>query len=262
MKKPHPSNWLKVVGTGIRLGQMTTESQRAVEGADRVFAVVTDEPALSMLQALHRDVVDLTALYALGKERLDTYREMVDQVVGALGEGHNVCFALYGHPAVFAYPSRAAVKRAREEGFEASILPGISAEDCIFADLEFDPAEYGCQSYSATSLLMERRQWDPEAVIVLWQLGIIGESRAAATGNRSQREALVARLKEVYGPAHPAIVYEAATLPFCAPDVRRLELSQLSTGNLRPMCTVVIPPRSAPNAIPVANWVQTAVWIS
>jgi hypothetical protein len=39
------------------------------------------------------------------------------------------------------------------------MLPGISAEDCLFADLGIDPGIYGCQSYEATDFLANGRPW-------------------------------------------------------------------------------------------------------
>jgi len=34
------------------------------------------------------------------------------------------------------------------------MLPGISAEDCLFADIGVDPGIYGCQSFEATDLFV------------------------------------------------------------------------------------------------------------
>jgi hypothetical protein len=40
--------------------------------------------------------------------------------------------------------------RSSTDGFDAVMLPGISAEDCLFADLGIDPGMIGCQSFEAT----------------------------------------------------------------------------------------------------------------
>ena len=47
------------------------------------------------------------------------------------------------------------------EGFNAQMLAGISAEDCLFADLGLDPGKNGCQSFEATDFLIRRRQFEP-----------------------------------------------------------------------------------------------------
>jgi hypothetical protein len=47
------------------------------------------------------------------------------------------------------------------------MLPAISAEDCLFADLGVDPADHGCPSYEATDFLVHgaaHRSCDGEAV--------------------------------------------------------------------------------------------------
>jgi hypothetical protein len=54
-----------------------------------------------------------------------------------------LCVALYGHPGVFACVGHEAIERARAEGIDAQMLPGISAEDCLFAELGVDPAVGG-----------------------------------------------------------------------------------------------------------------------
>jgi hypothetical protein len=54
--------------------------------------------------------------------------------------GHNVIGIFYGHPGVFVSPAHRAIAIAREEGFKAKMLLGISAEDVLFTDLGVDPA--------------------------------------------------------------------------------------------------------------------------
>lgn len=240
---------------------MTLEATRAVASADRVMSVVTDAPAFEMLRSYNPKTEDLTRLYALGKQRLETYHEMVEHVLAALREGLNVCFALYGHPLVFAYPSRVAAERAREEGFEVKVLPGISAEDCVFSELEIDPAAYGCQTYLADQLLEDARTWDAHSVLLIWQMSIIGESRCMQSGDRSDYQTLVTKLIERYGETHPAILYEAVLLPFLKSDIRRVTLKELMDLSLRACCTVVIPPLENPMLGRVPEG-QNMVWVT
>ena len=60
------------------------------------------------------------------------------------------------------------------------MLPGISAEDCLFADLGVDPAEAGCQSYEATRFLERRPAIEPRAALILWQIGVVGSANHSA----------------------------------------------------------------------------------
>jgi hypothetical protein len=92
-----------------------------------------------------------------------------------LREGLNVCVVYYGHPGVFVMPSHDSIRQARAAGFEAIMLPGISAEDCLFADLGIDPGRIGCQSFEATDFLVNRRKFDTSSHLILWQIGVIGD---------------------------------------------------------------------------------------
>ena len=53
---------------------------------------------------------------------------------------------------------------------------GISAEACLFADLGLDPGTTGCQSYEATAFLARTPPVDTEAVLVLWQVSVLGRA--------------------------------------------------------------------------------------
>ena len=90
--------------------------------------------------------------------------------------GHVVLGIFYGHPGVFVSPSHRAIAIAREEGYKARMLPGVSAEDYLFADLGFDPACEGCVTYEASDLLIRNRPLNPSSHNIIWQVGAIGIS--------------------------------------------------------------------------------------
>jgi hypothetical protein len=52
------------------------------------------------------------------------------------------------------------------EGFLACMLPGISAEDCLFAEFGIAPSENGCQSFEVTDFLGYKRKFDFMARVV------------------------------------------------------------------------------------------------
>jgi precorrin-2 methylase len=160
---------LIVIGTGIRtIGQMTLESVAWLKRADIVLYVVSDPIAEEMIKTLRPDGAEsLYSCYGENKPRLQSYNEMIDKTLGYVRAGKRVCMAAYGHPGVFAYPTHESVRRARAEGYKARMLPGISAEDCMFADLNFDPAMAGCQSYEATDFLINGRIADNSSNLIL-----------------------------------------------------------------------------------------------
>lgn len=235
---------LACVGLGMMLGaHLSPRSRSHIEQADVVFAAVSDPLVELWLQQMHPDVRSLQPYYAEGKSRQDTYREMVDAMLAEVRAGKTVCGAFYGHPGVFALAPHRAIERARQEGFEALMEPGISAEDCLYSDLGIDPGTVGCQHYEASQLMFYKRRIDPSAYLVLWQAGIAGDRsfRRFATP-AAYRQLLVDLLSEDYPLDHPCTVYEAATLPIQAPRRETFPLHALPEVAMGVQSTLVLPP--------------------
>ncbi|GAB2904367.1 hypothetical protein GCM10022245_44920 [Streptomyces mayteni] len=149
------SGSLVVVGTGIRgIGQLTFEAAGWIQQADHVAYCVSDPVTEVWIQEHSKSSQDLYALYGNDKPRRETYQQMVAALVQPAREGQTVCGVLYGHPGVFADPPHEAIKVLRAEGIPAMMLPGVSAVDCLFADLGIDPGTVGCQEVEATELLL------------------------------------------------------------------------------------------------------------
>jgi uncharacterized protein YabN with tetrapyrrole methylase and pyrophosphatase domain len=235
---------LVCVGVGMTLGSHITPLARSyIEKADVVFAVMSDGIVELWLSEMHRDVRSLQPLYREGKSRLQTYREMVDTMLAEVRAGKKVCGAFYGHPGVFAWPPHKAIEIARREGFRAHMEPGISAEDCLYADLGIDPGTVGCQHYEASQLLFYKRRLDPTAYLVLWQVGVVGDQSLARFSTPSDyRRLLVEVLARDFELDHEVIVYRAATLPIQQPRIDRLPLRDLPHAKLDLHDTLVLAP--------------------
>ncbi len=235
---------LTVVGTGIQFGsQLTAEARVALERADIVLFVVAEPEMKTFVESLNSNAYSLHGLYKVGERRALAYEAMTEEILRRVREGLDVCAAFYGHPGVFVTPSHEAVRRAREEGLPARMLPGISAEDCLFADLGVDPSRYGCQSYEATEFLVHSRRVDPTATLVLWQIGTVGRDTAATGAQASALAVLVERLLEDYPGSHEVTVYEAAPYPGFEPLVRTVPLSELSAEHVTALSTLYVPAR-------------------
>jgi siroheme synthase len=233
------------VGLGMMLGaHLSPRARSEIEQADVVFALVSDAIVELWLQRMRPDMRSLQPYYAEGKRRTESYRDMIEAMVGEVRIGKRVCGVFYGHPGVFAQVPHHAVAQARAEGFEAEMQPGISAEDCLYADLGIDPATYGCQHYEASQLLFFRRRLDPSAYLILWQIGLTGDRSLArySTGPAYRRLLVELLIEEGYPPDHEVIAYEAATLPIMAPRLERLPLSNVESAELRLQTTLVVPP--------------------
>lgn len=232
-----------MVGTGIQLmGQVTLETESAIRSASKVLYVVTDPVTKGWLTELNDSAEDLIALYDEGKPRIRTYDEMVERILFHVRAGEEVCAAFYGHPGVFVYPSHEAIKLARAEGYRATMLPGISAEDCLFADLGVDPGAMGCQSFEATDFLVYSRRFDEHVPLVLWQISCIGQLTHELEVSTVGLEALARRLGAVYGPDHEAIIYQAARFPVCPPVVHRTPLGGLPVAPVSGISTLIVLP--------------------
>lgn len=236
------SGSLVVVGTGIGPAQLTTEARRELEAADEAFFLVGDPISEHTVLQLAPRATSLGACYENGRSRREAYERMVETILTPARAGKRVCAAFYGHPGMFVFPSREAIVRARGEGIEARMLPGVSALDCLFADLGVDPAEAGCQTYEAGDLLRRRPRIEPRAGLVLWQVGVIGEDAHTPTGLPRALAELVDALRETYPADHEVVVYEASAYPGVAPLVLPVALRALDASVLSPRSTVYVPP--------------------
>ena len=235
---------LIVVGTGIRvIGQMTTESIAWIKISEKVLYLVHDPTAGDVLRQLNPSAESLAGFYAEGKPRRQSLVEMVQRVMACVRSGKRTCLVTYGHPGVFCWPGHEAIRQARSEGYTARMLPGVSSEDCLFADLGLDPATNGCQSYEAVDFLENGRQIDSSSLLILWQIGVMGDPSFRPKGyDLSRLPLLLERLCRFYGPNHKAIVYQAALHWGGEPHIKRVLLGQLAKARLSSTMTLCIPP--------------------
>lgn len=239
------------VGTGMRMaGQLTPIAQSYIETADVVIAAVPNIFARKWLQGIAKEYICLLGYYSdcdvEGKSRRDTYRRMVDTILAEVRAGKTVCAAFYGHPGVFACVGHMAILEARAEGFSAEMEPGISAEDCLVADLGIDPAKFGAQSMETTQFMIYQRKIDPSALLILWQPGLAGElSLKRFDTSPARLQILVDKLARDYPLDHPVILYEAATHPLESTRMDTILLKDLPTASLQQITTLVIPPARA-----------------
>jgi uroporphyrin-III C-methyltransferase len=241
---------LVVVGTGISVaGQLTVLAKSYIQKADVVFMGIANKVGENVVKKLNPNTVELDDLYEQGKSRAITYRDMVKRIVDAVKLGQNVCAAFYGHPGVFVNPSHVAIEEVRALGLHAEMLPGISAEDCLIADLGIDPSRYGCQSYEATQFLFRNYTLDPHMTQIIWQIGLAGEETLRVLDAEHCKPGL-ALYKEVllekYPADHELILYEAATFPLYGPRIERFALSDLPNCKPTLISTLVIPSLGLP----------------
>jgi Tetrapyrrole (Corrin/Porphyrin) Methylases len=238
---------LTIVGTGIQLSaQVTSHARAVIERADEVLYLVTDPLTAVWIERLNPNARSLDGFYEPGKDRGETYAGIVEEILSSVRAGLDVCVAFYGHPGVFVDPGHEAIARARSEGFSARMLPGISAEDCLVADLGIDPGDAGCQSYEATAFLVYRYTVEPSALLILWQVGFLGQVTTGAGPAQLPLDVLVEYLGNFYPKEHETIIYEAAAYPIWEPFVRRLAIAEVTGADIPPLATMIVPPLPKP----------------
>ncbi len=236
---------LTIVGTGICFGgQITLEAKAWIEQADKVLYAVADLATIEWLKSLNATAEPLPA-NTNHERRRHMHENMTNKMLEEVRRGLRVCVVYYGHPGVLVDPAHRAIQQAREEGYEAKMLPGVSADACLYADLGIDPGKNGCQIFEATDFLIRQRQFDPASVLLLLQIGFVGNLGFFQDGKQQRGlQILVEALTPQYGPEHEVILYEASMYPVTPPVIRRIPLKDLPMTEMTAISTLCVLPDS------------------
>jgi uncharacterized protein YabN with tetrapyrrole methylase and pyrophosphatase domain len=144
-----------VAGLGmVGVHQITKEVEETIRRSHRVFITDMALGVVDYLKTLCPHITDLTSRREIGKHRLPIYRRMASEVVAAALEKPPVCFACYGHPNLYCYPTTLIQRAAQVLDLKTLVLPGISSLDSLMSALGVDPGFDGLQVYEATDLLI------------------------------------------------------------------------------------------------------------
>ena len=198
---------LVVVGSGIKgIAHLTLEAVGHLEEADKVFYTVADGSTAAFIHSKNANAIDLYNLYDIGKPRYETYIQMAEKMLREVRNGFYVVGIFYGHPGIFVNPTHRAIAIARQEGHQAFMLPGISAEACLFSDIGVDPAFPSCQTFEATDLLLRERPINTTGHVVIFQIDIVGDSGFHPNGFMNTKpQILISKLQDIYGVDHPIV---------------------------------------------------------
>lgn len=244
---------ITIVGLGMRsLDQLTREVERALAGAKQVFLIDGSPGLQQRLQRQGTKVIDLCSFYAEGKDRLHTYREMAKAVVaGAIHDGP-VAFGLYGHPTIFAFPPFVVKEVAESLGLTVDVLPGVSAMDCLFAELMIDPANGGLQMFEATELLLTQRELPVDVQTLVWQVGTLESGLYSTKPSAPERFArFLAYLRRFFPGHHPCTAIYCSDHPAIPSTILRFPLDQIGdfSGQLHGGFTLYLPPARIPEVL-------------
>ena len=236
---------LTIVGAGYGIaGQITAEALKCIRSADKLLYLVADPITAAWLAAENPSAESLDSCYGVGRHRAESYAQMAELILAPARSGFDVCVVFYGHPGVLCDPGHEAMRRARLEGITAVMLPGVSALDCLVADLEIDPAA-GMQLYEAADFVQNPPNYDPRCMLVLWQVGAIGvgDFKQQRLWSRAGLRRLVDVLKPQYPQAHEVVIYEAAHFPTTSPVIVRAPIERLARSDVTIASTFYVPPK-------------------
>lgn len=235
-----------LVGLGIvGIRHMTLEGQDCIRASKRVYYVDHGFGVPEYLQTICPKTTNLLYEYQEGESRLRTYRGMAAEVINGALDDPPVCFATYGHPTMYVYPSVLIKKAAALLDLRVHVVPGISTLDTVWVDLGIDPGLTGMQIYEATGLLIQNRELQPDVPCLLLQVDTVESglfSRAASKAERFRR--LQEHLLKFYPQEHRVITVFSATHPLLVPIRDEFPLSELPQRYARSTQsgTLYIPP--------------------
>lgn len=237
---------LTIAGSGIQaIAQMTPQVREAIRRVDKVLYLVAEPFTARYVEELNPNAESLQGLYRQREPRERAYARMVARILECL-DASDVCVVFYGHPTVLVAPARDAVRKARAVGHTTRVLPGISAEDCLYADLLLDPGTQGMQSYEATQFLLYTKAFDTSTPLVLWQVGVLGDLCYNPAHSDSRTQVLADYLAPFYGLRHGVILYTASSHPAFDAVATQLLLSELGDAIVTAASTLVVPPSRLP----------------
>nr|WP_267313967.1 SAM-dependent methyltransferase [Legionella antarctica] len=143
------------------MSHFTTEFKTYTTSADKVLYLVNEPVTKQWIERYSKLSESLEPIYFSEIDRQNSYDKIRDKILTDLGTYNFITVVLYGHPTIFADPGLQAIIAAQKNSIETIILPGISVENCLYADLKIDPGQFGCFHVEATELLVYDKIIDP-----------------------------------------------------------------------------------------------------
>lgn len=231
---------LVVVGTGIKtLSHLTEETKVLIRHVEKVLYLVNEPLLKTWILDNAKKAESLEPFYHAKPKRIDAYETMTQKIIETYYNVESLCVALYGHPILFAASALQAVKRIRTQGGHATILPAVSAIDCLFSDLAINPGDRGYYSVDATDLLIYGKRIDPYSHLIILQANSLG---AYDLKNTTKLPILMQYLCGFYPDNHQIILYEAPQYPRQKPKIKKALLHTLATQTVTPKTTLYLSP--------------------
>lgn len=239
---------IAIVGLGIAgVHQLTRETEETIRRCTRTFVADTGTGTMEHLRTLCPAVTDLSSPEQLGQHRVAIYRGVASQVVAAALADPPVCFATYGHPTMYCYPTTLIQRAAMVLDLKVRVLPGLSFLDTLLSDLGVDPGFDGLQVYEATDLLVRRRPLQLDVACVITQAPTVADAfNRPGTRSLENLTMLQDYLLGYYPADHQATLVTSKPHPLLEPLIQPVALASLAAAlvSANQLGTLFIPPVS------------------
>jgi siroheme synthase len=238
-----------IAGLGIQtVCQVTREAENAIRSSREVLYLDTGVATARYLESLCPRATPLyEESYAEGRPRTGAYEHMAARVVEAALDHPPVTFAIHGHPLVAVHAPFLVMAMAEALGLRVEVVPGISALDCLLADLRIDPVIHGMQMYEATDLLLRRRPLQPDVPLILWQIGPLETCLHTMRVSKPERfTRLVAYLSRFYPARHEVVAVYSSPHPLMPASILRFAIEDMGqlAEQFHAGFTLYVPPSS------------------
>lgn len=240
---------LIIAGTGIKfLSHLTVEVKSVIEKSSCVVFLLNEPAIKNWITKNAKKYISMDSVYFSSAQRVDSYAKIADEVLKYLQEHDDLCFLIYGHPTIFSSITSEIISKVTSQEVNIQMMPGISALDCLFADLNIDPGMSGLQSYDATEFIVYDHSFSVVSHLVLWQIAIIGKTEIVKNNEINinfQKKAvniLLRKLMEVYPSEHQIVLYVASQYPGFPFEAQYLKLKDLNVVDIPRLATLYIPP--------------------
>lgn len=236
-------NNLCILGSGIKsIAHLSYESQLYIKKADIVLFLLNEPILENYIKENSKKSYDLSEIYYSTEDRQDCYKKIVDYILNLLGDYQNVCAIFYGHPIFCVNPAQSLIEKAKSKDVNIISCPAISSIDCMFSDLNIDPAEYGMQIYMAQDIINRKISVTTQSYLALLQIGFINDNGHVHKTKNQQLSILKDYLYGFYPESHKCFIYEATLYANKKSITNSITLKDLSNDKLSSLSTLLIPP--------------------
>lgn len=234
------------VGVGIKFfSHVTQEGLSSITQSSKILYLLNEPASIEWLEKQNSFVESLDSIYFMFNDRFESYKSIANKIIEEAKQHKNICVVMYGHPIVLNMPTKLTVDMIKhnELNIDVAILPGISAENVLYCDLQIDPGTGGMQSYEATEFIEHKKKIDITSHLILWQVGFVGYKQIVRKiDNKNGLNLLKEYLLKFYEPDHTICLYEAAQYPHIAPKIIRVKLVNLHMQETTTITTMYIKP--------------------